>query len=99
MLTEDLARLKELDLAVYTAWHLMIDVYGVREGCIMSDAALQHCLQEAIAARGWHWNVSNDDEEYWGCIHNTGCLLSMEDGDSPAAALLAAYTAALEAQG
>lgn len=111
-MTEDLSRLKELDpntwnkydgleLAKYNNY----DDYGKITDYIYAEdlidvaqtAWLQYCLQEAIAAKGWYWAVSNDNEwsgKYWGTI----CLLAHESGDSPAAALLAAYVAALEGQ-
>lgn len=137
-LTEDLARLKELDLAT---WKRMIAGIPLRpcgmyttidEGHVRchqyTDARipmeqlmpevslvwLQHCLQEAIAAHdGWtysvfrvpgEWNYCADvskteqgyDGDCWNELHEY--LLAEKQADTPAAALLSAYIAALEAQ-
>lgn len=131
-LTEDLARLKELDPATWqeinhvtqmissvpiTArwWGDQLGSDGnkpIRENLAL--AWLQWCLQEAIATRDrWtysvfripeSWNYCADvsrtapgyDGDCWNEYHEY--LLAEREADTPAAALLKAYIAALEAQ-
>lgn len=107
MLTENLAKLKELDPTAYDAyWNGMI-----RRGSRTADlvwtavqkAWLQWCLQEAITARGWHQSTSGiecNGYNWQTYIHiNDKDLIRSEWHDTPTASLLAAYIAALEAQG
>lgn len=67
------------------------------------SAWLQWCLQEAIAARGWPFQIvyyppEGDISPHYKSYMwpGVGCL--MRRADTPPAALLAAYIAALEAQ-
>lgn len=94
-----LARLQKADPGAHNAWKIMHDVYSIREGSAMSDAWLQHVLQDTIAAKGWfYWiqwdtnygnvagvNKEHPDKEYM-----------CDDADSPAEALLKCYLAAVK---
>lgn len=102
MLTEDLARLKELDPATYDAyWNGMM-----RRGSSTADlvwtsvqkAWLQWCLQEAIVARKWTYHItgypSTATIRTTRDIHMINYYIRADTSDS---ALLACYIAALEA--
>ena len=103
MLTEDLARLKELDPATYRTYIDGAAIHGVllaeKGGDPLQMAWLQWCLQEAIAARGWA--VSQHQYKKCGVAirYHANCAPVEGHADMPAVALLAAYIAALEAQG
>lgn len=63
MIPSDLLdQLREKDPGTYHAYGTMLAAYGIVEGSPMSEAWLQHCLQETIRARGWHlYQIRNDD--------------------------------------
>lgn len=117
-LTEDLARLKELDPATYRTYIDGAAIHGVllaeKGGDPLQMAWLQWCLQEAIAANGWilvnrlnvpvgHKNRAfifmSEDEYNKGDREDLDATYAYGESDIPAASLLAAYIAALEAQG
>lgn len=103
MLTENLARLKELDPTTYNEYIDWIR-YGkhgkiAEQDDILSGAVLQAILQEAIATRGWA--VSQHQYKKCGVTirFHANCAPVEGHADMPAVAILAAYIAALEAQG
>jgi hypothetical protein len=112
LLTDDLTRLKELDPYTYgnafnwlrnTAWAMIRDdpekYFLCPDSYPLRDALLQYCLQEAIAAREWTYTLMGRllDERYLSRIDDVNENFYVEYGDSPAAASLAVYIAALEA--
>lgn len=94
-----LERLRKADPATYDLWKKMHR--QMSEGSAMSDAWLQHVLQDAIQAKGMWLKQSQDCtgklyiaeigqiEEDWDGTWKA-------EGDSPAEALLRAYLAAIE---
>jgi len=61
----------------------------------LRDAILQACLQEAIAANKWFFYIQWDT--HYGWLASINEAEEPCEGDTPAAALLAAYVAAKEA--
>lgn len=106
MLTENLARLEELDPATYRTYIDGAAIHGVllaeKGGDPLQMAWLQWCIQEAIAAKGWHQSVSGikcDGYNWQTYIHIEHCdPVRGKWSNNPATSLLAAYIAALEAQ-
>ena len=89
--------LREKDPGAYGAWKAMHDVYSIREGCAMSDAWVQAVLQDACQARGWDFTLSTLKYKNR-CIARIDMIdenKTVQYGDSPTEALLAAYIGAL----
>ena len=109
-LTKDLTRLKELDPVIYynyESWQLTLTEelnLSLYDDRIVNEMVLQHCLQDAIAARGWpviiSFDCNPDNPLIWEveiCSGEVNDLLGSAKADTPASALLSAYVAALEA--
>lgn len=89
-----------------TAWNMIRDnpekYFLCPEPYPLRDAMLQHCLQESIAARHWCGFIAFPEtgpfaEIHLKCAKSTNDEIVSRHRDTPAAALLAAYIAALEA--
>ncbi len=106
---ELLAELQKLDPDAYMAWcELFHAIYDIDYDCIYWDSfagaiyLLQGAIQDAISARGWHFDVCYNEEtkKYVSLVappDNERWLDSIE-ADAPAESLLATYVAALEAE-
>jgi len=111
-LTDDLTRLKDLDRATYVSYAAQVGAirYEMADGLgklnvdkcnhVTAKAILQHCPQEAIAARGWILEQSTSAIKPFAKIWKPGdaiWMLYIRCAESHVAALLACYIAALEA--
>lgn len=104
-----LDRLREADPDVYEEWKgMMITFPVIREGSRISDAWLQHVLQEAIRVRKWYLKQYHrlGNDSVLGGQSMAQIILSKPttfdeaspkwyEGESPAEALLRAYLAAI----
>lgn len=102
---ELLDRLKIADPETWRTWNLMHA--HMTPGSVMSDAWLQAVIQDAIGinidptvekrAHTWGYTIERDRDGIVAWVHADEIEHSGE-GKSPAAALLAAYLAAIEAR-
>jgi hypothetical protein len=106
---ELLERLKKVDPETYREWYASEGVYP-EEGYELSDVeldVLQGTIQRAIEAKGWGisigLDIKMDDSKGWSAYIGKPVPFGAKwaensYGDSPTAAILSAYLAALEAQ-
>jgi hypothetical protein len=92
-----LDRLQKADPDVYEEWKgMMITFPVIREGSRISDAWLQHVLQEAIASREWAYQIMHTPRHIKATVLKKCIYTIFGEGKTDTEALLRAYLGAIK---